>query len=98
VPEDVVSAVFTFLFMYAATFLVLGVALNLGGYDLRTAFSASIACLANVGPGLGPVVGPSTNFAALDDVTIWLMSFAMFVGRLELFTVYVLFLPRFWRG
>jgi trk system potassium uptake protein TrkH len=98
VPDDVVSSVFTFLFMYAATFLVLGVALNLGGYDLRTAFSAAIACLGNVGPGLGPVVGPATNFAALDDITVWLLSFAMFVGRLELFTVYVLFLPRFWRG
>jgi trk system potassium uptake protein TrkH len=98
ISDEVAAAVFSFLVLYCLTFLALATLLNIGGYDLRTAFSMTIACLANVGPGLGPLVGPATNFAAIDDVTTWLMSFAMFVGRLELFTVYVLFLPAFWRG
>jgi trk system potassium uptake protein TrkH len=96
VADDVVSSVLGFVFLYIFTFLVAGVGLNLMGLDIVTAFSAAIACLANVGPGLGPVVGPSGNFASLPDPAIWLLTFTMMLGRLEILTVLVLVLPRFW--
>ncbi|MCS0495435.1 TrkH family potassium uptake protein [Ancylobacter mangrovi] len=97
IGDDVVASVLSFAFLYLATFLVIGIVVNALGFDLITSFSASITALANVGPGLGPVVGPSQNFASLPDHVIWLLSFAMLLGRLELFTVLVLFLPSFWR-
>lgn len=96
IGDDVAASVMSFLFLYLLTFVVVALSLNVMGYDFKTAYSASIACLANVGPGLGPIVGPAGNFASLDDAALWLLAFAMLVGRLELFTVYVLLLPRFW--
>ncbi|MFH3480242.1 TrkH family potassium uptake protein [Xanthobacter variabilis] len=96
VADDVVASVLGFVFLYFFTFLLVGVALNLMGLDLTTAFSAAIACLANVGPGLGPVVGPSSNFASLPDGAIWLLTLTMMLGRLEIITALVLLLPRFW--
>jgi trk system potassium uptake protein TrkH len=97
VADEVVAAVMSFLFLYLMTFIAIAIALSLMGYDFKTAFSATIACVANVGPGLGPIVGPAGNFSTMNDGALWLLSFAMLVGRLELFTVYVLLLPRFWR-
>ncbi len=96
VPDDVVASVLGFVFLYVFTFLVVGIALCLMGLDLTTAYSASIACLANVGPGLGPIVGPSANYAGLPDPALWLLILAMMLGRLEILTVMVLLLPRFW--
>ncbi|MEP9351690.1 TrkH family potassium uptake protein [Xanthobacter sp. KR7-225] len=96
VSDDVVSSVLGFVFLFILTFLAVGIGLNLMGLDIVTAFSASIACLANVGPGLGPVVGPSSNFAGLPDPAIWLLTLTMMLGRLEILTVLVLVLPRFW--
>jgi trk system potassium uptake protein TrkH len=97
VGDDVVAAVMSFLFLYLLTFIAIAVALNVLGYDFKTAISATIACVANVGPGLGPIVGPAGNFSAMNDAALWLLAFAMLVGRLELFTVYVVLLPRFWQ-
>ena len=96
VADDVVASVLGFIFLYLTTFLVIATALNCIGLDLRTAFSAAIACLSNVGPGLGPVVGPASNYSGLPDAAIWLLSLAMLLGRLEILTVIVLVLPRFW--
>ncbi len=97
VDDAVVSSVLSFVFLYLASFLVIAVAINTAGYDLATALSAAITALANVGPGVGEVVGPAVNFAALPDRVVWLLSAGMLLGRLELFTVLVLLLPRFWR-
>lgn len=97
IGDDVVASVLGFAFLYLASFLVIGIAINILGFDLITSFSASITALANAGPGLGPVVGPAMNFTGLPDSVIWLLSFAMLLGRLELFTVLVLILPSFWR-
>ena len=58
---------------------------------------AGILSMANAGPGLGPIVGPATNFAAISDTATWILSLAMLLGRLELTTVYVLFIPDYWR-
>jgi len=63
---------------------------------LETAFGASIACLSNIGPGLGKV-GPYMNFGWMGDTSKIVLIFAMLIGRLEIYTVIVLFLPSFWR-
>lgn len=96
VADDVVASVLGYLFLYFATFLVAGVLLNAMGLDLRTAFSASISCLSNSGPGLGPVVGPASNYSGLPDPAIWVLTLVMLLGRLEILTVLVLLLPSFW--
>ena len=68
----------------------------LTGVDFVTSISAVATSLGNVGPGLG-LVGPVNNFAALPDITKWMLSALMLLGRLELFTVLILFTPYFWR-
>lgn len=90
-------SVLAFLFVFAATFAVLAVLLAALGLDYLTAMSAALTALANVGLGLGEIVGPAGNFAPLPDAAKWLLAFAMLLGRLELFTVLVLLLPAFWR-
>ena len=97
-PDDVVASVvvfFAFFFMCYSGLTILLMALDL---DFLTSASAAVSALANVGPGLGPTIGPAGNFSTLPDAAKWLLSFAMLIGRLELFTVLVLFLPQFWRG
>jgi trk system potassium uptake protein TrkH len=66
-------------------------------FDFLTSASASAAALSNVGPGLGATIRRAGNFSSLPDTAKWLLSFAMLLGRLELFTVLVLFVPQFWR-
>jgi trk system potassium uptake protein TrkH len=91
-------AVTTFVFLYLAAFAVLSIALQLTGLDLLTAVSGAGSAISNVGPGLGKIIGPSGTYQPLNDTAKWLLSFGMLLGRLELFTVLVLFLPRFWRS
>jgi trk system potassium uptake protein TrkH len=71
--------------------------LGLLGLDFLTAASGAATAISNVGPGLGPRIGPAGTFATLPDAAKWLLSFGMLLGRLELFTVLVLLLPSFWR-
>ena len=68
--------------------------------DFLTSASAAVSALSNIGPGLGPIVGPgaASNFASLPDAAKWMLCFGMLLGRLELFTVLILFFPQFWRG
>ncbi len=98
VPEAVAASVLGFLFLFIASVAVVATALSLFGLDFLTSLSGAATSIANVGPGLGPVIGPSGNFSSLPDGAKWLLSAAMLLGRLELFTVLVLFLPAFWRG
>ncbi|MEE3069540.1 MAG: potassium transporter TrkG, partial [Pseudomonadota bacterium] len=72
--------------------------LSLTGLDLVTAISSAATALANIGPGLGPEVGPAGNFAGVNDLAKWMLAIAMLVGRLELLVVYALFTVRFWRA
>ncbi|TCD16756.1 TrkH family potassium uptake protein [Oricola cellulosilytica] len=95
--DRVPLAVTTFVFLYLAAFAVISVALRATGLDLLTAVSGAGSAISNVGPGLGPIIGPTGTYQPLNDTAKWLLSFAMLLGRLELFTVLVLFLPRFWR-
>ncbi len=97
VGSDVLGGVMTFFFFYAMT--ILGVALGLGmfGLDLTTAISGAMTAVANVGPGIGDIIGPSGTFASLPDGPKWLLAFGMYAGRLEMFTVFVLMTPTYWR-
>ena len=96
IPERVVHSVLAFIFLYFGTILVLTFALLATGLDLVSAFSAAVGSVNNVGPGLG-AVGPSTNFSALTDAQTWICTLAMLIGRLEIFSVLVLFTAHFWR-
>jgi trk system potassium uptake protein TrkH len=96
VPNEVVYAVLGFIFLYIATITGLTFLLLLSGMDFISAFSAVIACFNNAGPGLGEV-GPANNYASLTDFQTWVCTFAMLTGRLEIFTVVIVFTPAFWR-
>ncbi len=95
-PQTVISATFGFMLIYGAVTMGLTMVLLFTGLDIVTAFSAVVATVNNIGPGLG-LVGPASNFGVLNDVQIWVLSFAMLLGRLELLTVLVLFTGAFWR-
>jgi trk system potassium uptake protein TrkH len=98
IPARVSRSVMAFLLLFFGCFAALSLALELVGLDHLTALSAAASAIANVGPGLGPIVGPAGNYATLPDAAKWLLSFGMLIGRLELFTVLVLFTPAFWRN
>ncbi|MEM9619896.1 MAG: TrkH family potassium uptake protein [Pseudomonadota bacterium] len=95
--DDVFVSVLSFFFVYFASFATLAVLLSGLGLDTLTALSAAGTAIANVGPGLGEVVGPAGNFAPLPDAAKLLLAAGMLLGRLELFTILVLFSPTFWR-
>ena len=95
--EDVVRSVNSFFIAYALAFALVAISLSATGVDFLTAVSATVANLSNVGPALGQAVGPAGNYFALSDSALWVLSAAMLVGRLEIFTILILFLPRFWR-
>ena len=95
--DATISSVTGFLFLYLLTFAGSGLILVASGLDVTTAFSAAAATLGNAGPGMGPIIGPAGNFSTLSAAQIWVLTITMLLGRLELLTVYVLFLPRFWR-
>ena len=67
------------------------------GLDFLTAVSGAATSISNVGPGLGPIIGPDGTFTTLPDAAKWLLSLGMLLGRLELFTILVLLAPSFWK-
>ncbi len=97
-PDDVVGSVVVFFAFFFAAYSALTILLMMFDLDFLTSASGAVSALANVGPGLGPVIGPAGNFATIPDGAKWLLAFGMLLGRLELFTVLVLFFPQFWRG
>ena len=90
----VMDAVWGFFFLYVASFVMITITLNGVGVDPVTAYAAAAACITNLGPGLGDV---SANYASLNSTAKVILSFAMLMGRLEIFTLLVLFTPAFWR-
>jgi len=98
IAEDVKSSVLAFMTLFLGIFVLLAIAISSTGEDWITSFSSAGTALANVGPGLGEKVGPAGNFGGLTDTAKWFMSLGMLVGRLEIFSVLVLFSPAFWRG
>jgi len=97
-PDHVSASVLGFLFLFVLTFAALTMGLSFTGLDPLTAFSSAASAIANVGPGLGEIVGPAGNFKSLPDSAKWIMSAGMLLGRLELLTILVMFSPSFWRG
>jgi trk system potassium uptake protein TrkH len=98
VQDDVIQSVMTFFFLFIAVFVVLAIALGSLGLDYMTAITGAATAICNVGPAMGPILGPTGTFTSLPDTAKWLLSAGMLFGRLEIFTVLVLFLPSFWRN
>jgi trk system potassium uptake protein TrkH len=94
INHRVVDAVWGFFSLYVAAFVFMYLALAATGLDLITAFSAVAACINNLGPGLGAV---GQHYSDMNDIGIWVLCFAMLLGRLEIFTLLVLLSPAFWR-
>jgi trk system potassium uptake protein TrkH len=98
IPESVAESVMGFFFLFVVCFVLLATGLGMFGLDFITAVSGAASAIANVGPGLGDIIGPAGTYTTLPDGAKWLLSAGMLLGRLELFTVLVLFAPVFWRG
>lgn len=96
VENNIIFAVLAFMLMYGTTLIAGTMLLAASGADIITAFSATVACINNMGPGLNQV-GPASTFAVLSDFQTWVCTFIMLLGRLELFTLIVVFTPSFWR-
>ena len=78
--------------------MFLSMLLSIAGLDFLSAISGAATAISNVGPGLGGTIGPNGNFKEVSDISKWILSFGMLLGRLEIFAVLVLFLPSFWRS
>jgi trk system potassium uptake protein TrkH len=96
VSQPILTAVLAFGFAYMCIIVALTLLMALSGLDIVTAFSAVVASLNNTGPGLNQV-GPATTFEVLTDFQTWVCTFAMLLGRLEIFTLLVVFTPAFWK-
>ncbi|WP_428925943.1 TrkH family potassium uptake protein [Marinibacterium sp. SX1] len=98
VSEEVLSSVMSFFVFFIVSLGILSVGLSLTGLDNITAISGAATALANIGPGLGDIIGPAGNFAPLNDAAKWMLIAAMLIGRLELMAVYVMLTLKFWRA
>lgn len=96
VPNNIVFSVLSFIFLYFMSVVTLTLLLVVSGLDFMSAFSGIIACINNAGPGLGQV-GPASNYGGLTDFQIWVCTLAMLLGRMEIFTLLIIFTPHFWR-
>lgn len=95
--EEIVRSLITFSFFFAITIGLIALGLAFIGLDWVTALTAAATAVCNVGPGLGPIIGPAGNFASLPDSAKWLLTLGMLLGRLEILTVLVLVTRAFWR-
>ncbi len=98
IPKDIPLTVMGFFFAYIITFAFGVMALSFIGLDFMTAISGSATAISNVGPGLGEIIGPAGTFSPLPESAKWIMGFLMLLGRLELFTVFVIFSAHFWKS
>ena len=98
VDEKFIASIISFIYFYIVIFFVLTALLSLTGLDFITAISGAATSISNVGPGLGPIIGPNGDFSSLPDLSKWILTVGMILGRLELFAILVLFLPSFWKN
>ena len=98
IDNKFISSIISFIFMYFVIFFLITALLSLTGLDFITSISGAATSISNVGPGLGSIIGPNGNFSSLPDVSKWILTLGMILGRLELFAILVLFLPSFWRN
>ncbi len=97
VEHSVQASVAGFIFVFILTWLVFSLMLLTTGLDFVTALTGAATAISNVGPGLGDIIGPAGNFSTIPDDAIWILSFGMLLGRMELLTFFVLLAPRFWK-
>ena len=98
VDNKFISSVISFIYLYFMIFFAITALLSLTGLDFITSISGAATSISNVGPGLGSIIGPNGNFSSLPDISKWILTLGMILGRLELFAILVLFLPSFWRN
>ena len=98
VGDKFVASIISFIYMYLVIFFIIAALLSLTGLDFITAISGAATSISNVGPGLGSIIGPNGNFSTLPDLSKWILTLGMILGRLELFAILVLFLPSFWKN
>ena len=98
IDNKFIASVISFIFMYLIIFFIMSALLSLTGLDFITAISGAATSISNVGPGLGSIIGPNGNFSTLPEISKWILTVGMILGRLELFAILVLFLPSFWRN
>lgn len=98
IPDGIFTSVFTYFGLYVISLGLLTLGLGAFNLDFLTSLSGAVSALNNIGPGVGPIIGPDGNFAPLPDGAKWLLMIGMIVGRLEYLTIFILFMPRFWRS
>ena len=98
IENEVITSVMGFFFVFILSFIVITLLLSTTELDFVTSLSAAATSLANVGPGLGNTIGPESNFGDISIAAKWILIFSMLLGRLELLTVLVIFLPAFWKN
>lgn len=96
--DDVIASVVIFANVYILTVAAIALGVAATGADFLTALTGAATAVGNVGPGIGAVIGPMTNFAALSDTALWFLSLGMLLGRLELMTFFIMLVPAFWRN
>ncbi|MEK9930387.1 MAG: TrkH family potassium uptake protein [Rhodospirillaceae bacterium] len=98
IDNEIILSVMNFFYLFILSFVVLALALGALGLDYMTAITGAATAICNVGPAMGPIIGPAGTFEPLPDAAKWLLSAGMLLGRLELFTVLMLLVPSFWRN
>ena len=97
ISDQFINSVIVFIFSFLLIFLIISLLLSISGLDFLTSVSGAASAISNVGPGLGDIIGPNGNYKSIPDMSKWILSFGMLLGRLELFAVLVLFFPSFWK-
>ena len=98
ISDNFINSVIIFIFTFLFIFLIIAMLLSISGLDFITSISGAASSISNVGPGLGDMIGPNGNYKDIPDLSKWILSIGMLLGRLELFAVLVLFFPSFWRN
>ena len=98
ISDSFINSVIIFIFSFLFLFFIIALLLSISGLDFLTAISGAASAISNVGPGLGEMIGPDGNYKKIPDLSKWILSMGMLLGRLELFAVLVLFFPSFWRN
>tara|TARA_B100001093_G_C26823407_1_gene1012910 strand:- start:778 stop:2226 length:1449 start_codon:yes stop_codon:yes gene_type:complete len=98
IEDTTYDSVMSFFFLYIVTFALSALLLSFSGLDFLTCFSAAASAISNVGPGLGEIIGPEGDYSLLSNYSKLILIFTMLLGRLEMLTILVLFLPSFWKN
>ena len=98
VNDKFLASIISFIYLYIIIFFIITALLSISGLDFITSISGAATSISNVGPGLGTIIGPNGNFSELPNISKWILSTGMILGRLELFAILVIFMPSFWKN